>query len=377
MHTNGHTRRKGKPAAIRHTLQRNGSIYYNRRVPSHAVEAFGEFVRVKLSRDEDEARETAERITESLNAIWKAETVRHGVDLAALVEASKPRSCTLAALTEGYLGLRRINPEPVRTAVRALLSVAGDKDIRDYTRHDARAFVAHLRGKGGTTGTIRRRVGSISAILNHGYAEFDIEKRNPFGRLLIQGEGEDATKREPFTTDELRRGYRLALRSGSHVKLLMPILGETGCRIGEIVGLRLSDIDLEAGIIRIVPHEARRLKTKGSERELPLVGMALEAIKIVAGDRRDGYLYPQYLRDGRIQATHASNAVNGWLKREFDGKTAHCLRHAFRDRLRAVECPLELIDQLGGWASVGSVGSGYGKGYGLEAKTAWLSRLRL
>jgi hypothetical protein len=28
----------------------------------------------------------------------------------------------------------------------------------------------------------------------------------------------------------------------------------------------------------------------------------------------------------------------------------HGFRHAFRDRLRAVECPSEIIDQLGGWS---------------------------
>ena len=48
-----------------------------------------------------------------------------------------------------------------------------------------------------------------------------------------------------------------------------------------------------------------------------------------------------------------------------DGATVHGIRHAFRDRLRAVEAPLDLIDQLGGW-SVKSVGMGYGEGYSLR-----------
>ena len=36
-----------------------------------------------------------------------------------------------------------------------------------------------------------------------------------------------------------------------------------------------------------------------------------------------------------------------------------------RDRLRAVECPTEIVDQIGGWV-VASVGQGYGQGYPLE-----------
>ena len=33
-----------------------------------------------------------------------------------------------------------------------------------------------------------------------------------------------------------------------------------------------------------------------------------------------------------------------------------------RDRLRAVQCPSDMIDQIGGWTTVG-VGQNYGVGY--------------
>ena len=68
-----------------------------------------------------------------------------------------------------------------------------------------------------------------------------------------------------------------------------------------------------------------------------------------------------------VMLTMHSAALNKWLKKDFDGLTAHCLRHTFRDRLRAVECPLELIDQIGGWRSVSSIGAKYGKGYPLQS----------
>ena len=46
-----------------------------------------------------------------------------------------------------------------------------------------------------------------------------------------------------------------------------------------------------------------------------------------------------------------------------------------RDRLRAVEAPLELIDQIGGWSSVSNVGSRYGSGYKVEHLELWLERV--
>ena len=40
----------------------------------------------------------------------------------------------------------------------------------------------------------------------------------------------------------------------------------------------------------------------------------------------------------------------------------HSFQHYMRDRLRAVECPRDVIDQIGGWLTQG-VGNSYGEGY--------------
>ena len=52
------------------------------------------------------------------------------------------------------------------------------------------------------------------------------------------------------------------------------------------------------------------------------------------------------------------------------------LRHSIRDRLRAVECPSDIIDQLGGSATE-RVGKGYCKGYQLKLCYRWLRMLSL
>ena len=220
--------------------------------------------------------------------------------------------------------------------------------------------------KGNKTATIRRRINSLSAILNYAYAELDFDKRNPFTRLIIKNEGDDISKRGTFTNDQLLWGYEKALASGSQIKLLMPLLGDTGCRLAEIVGLELQDIDMEQELIHIRPNTIRRLKTKNSERTLPLVGYAKTAMQQAISDSDEKYLFPRYVRAGRCKADHASAALSKWLKKDFDGLTAHCLRHTFRDRLRYSGCPLELIDQIGGWSSIGTIGSKYGMGYDLK-----------
>ena len=43
-----------------------------------------------------------------------------------------------------------------------------------------------------------------------------------------------------------------------------------------------------------------------------------------------------------------------------------------RDRLRAVSCPSDMMDQIGGWTTVG-VGQSYGEGYSLLTMQAKLN----
>jgi integrase len=74
-------------------------------------------------------------------------------------------------------------------------------------------------------------------------------------------------------------GSRKALRT----QALIFMAAYTGARAKEILGAKRTDIDLDRGLFRIRPNEARKLKTKGSRRDLPLHP---ELAKFLAG----GYL---------------------------------------------------------------------------------------
>ena len=357
---------------MKYTLLRSGRIYYNRRVPKHAVETYGSFIRHVLSKDPDEAEALAKRLGNVLEGAWSATTATRPVNISAIIDSFQPRRSTLSEIAAEYLALKQIDQTPPRVALTTFISLAGDRDVSEYSREDAKLFVHHLEMKGNKTATIRRRINSLSAIMNYAYSELDLDKRNPFTRLFICNEGDDVFKRGTFTNEQLKLGYDKALASGSSVKLLMPLLGETGCRLAEIVGLRLEDVDLEHDLIHIRPNSARRLKNKTSERVLPLVGYAKLAMEQALIQADNEWLFPQYIKAGHCYATHASNPVNKWLKRDFAGLTAHSLRHTFRDRLRAVECPMDIIDQIGGWRSVGGVGVSYGEGYSTKQELKWM-----
>ena len=55
---------------IKYTICRSGSYYYNRRVPKHAVQYYGQFIRYALSTDIHETKAYAERLSDVLESSW-------------------------------------------------------------------------------------------------------------------------------------------------------------------------------------------------------------------------------------------------------------------------------------------------------------------
>jgi integrase len=140
---------------------------------------------------------------------------------------------------------------------------------------------------------------------------------------------------------------------------------------GEIVGLRREDVLLDAEVphILIRPYEAlgRTLKTPGSERAVPLLGLSHWAAKqAMAASGGSDWLFPRYASDGDIRATHASNTVNKWIRGTLGiKKTTHSARHSMRDLLRNSGCSEEIAKALLGHGSR-SVADSYGAGFTLQ-----------
>ena len=124
-------------------------------------------------------------------------------------------------------------------------------------------------------------------------------------------------------------------------------------------------------------HPWRPLKTSGSERIIPLVGVALWASQRLSDTVSGEFLFPQYVDGISTNANSASTALNKWMKTFLPKEcVVHGMRHAFRARLRAVNAPPDMIDQLGGW-SLQSVGQSYGNGYCLGPTKIFLNQLAI
>lgn len=121
--------------------------------------------RLSLGNDPEAAGALADQLTARLDEIWRHDP-KADIDLHAVIAPINDDPETLTDWQAEYLRLKPIDPDPTKTAASALRDVAGDKDIRSYDRRDTCRFVHALEARGLRSRTIRRRIASISAVIN-------------------------------------------------------------------------------------------------------------------------------------------------------------------------------------------------------------------
>jgi integrase len=148
-----------------------------------------------------------------------------------------------------------------------------------------------------------------------------------------------------------------------------------GGRISEIAGLRMSDVFLEEAIpfLRIVDHPGRSLKTSSSNRDVPLVGAALTAVRSITNSiSSEDYLLPRYGQ--RKTGGEMLSADFNLKSKSLDPKiTSHSFRHLLKDLLREAGAPEGLANEIQGHATEGHAAK-YGRGYSMRLKAEWLQK---
>ena len=162
--------------------------------------------------------------------------------------------------------------------------------------------------------TIKRVFGSIRSIINIAIKEQGLGCSNAFSGTFMP-EGLPVTKRRPIPIDDIRKIQLKCRDEDDELRWIIALLSDTGMRLGEAIGLLKSDIVLEVKIphITLKPHPWRRLKTPGSERQIPLVGASLWAAKRALNQHIDTkFAFPKYCSDEGHKTNSASAALNNW-----------------------------------------------------------------
>ena len=373
-----------------YTFQKSGVWYFSRRVPTdlrrhYRTGRIAYSLRTKSVRD---ARVRA--MSDAAKLDWHWRILRISSDdlpgkhlLAGAVEAAAvdtPKDDhSLKASVAVYLRLKgNHRPATFEAAVRRscgyLIDCCGLKDLKDYVRSDATKFRDYLFATGLNGASVARIFGTVRAVINLALSEFGLAIVNPFSNVYFD-HSVGVKKRLPVEPEDIKKVQQECYKADDEKRWLVALVADTGMRLAEGAGLLRSDFIETDGIlcVNIRPHPWRSLKTASSARIIPLVGSAKWAAeRILAQPDGSEFAFPNYNDGLRTNANSASAALNKWLKTKIGQVyTIHSFRHSMRDRLRAVECPSEVIDQIGGWLTHG-VGASYGLGHNHRTLTGWL-----
>jgi len=368
---------------------RNGIFYFTRNVPSDLKSRFNKN-RVVVSlhtRSITRAQKSASALSDRLDRYFDSLRLErfHSQELGLkfdtnMVTDSDEPEVTITDALDLYVRLKGTGRGKVfaRTAERNvgyLIECIGETSLFDIKPTDAGKFRDHLIAKGLSPSSVKRVMTSVKAIYNLGAKELGVTNPNPFTGIFIPDNG-TVIERLPVPLDVIRTIQDECFMIDDDNRWLVAMIADTGMRLSEAVGLLVDDIKLDAKTphITLQKHPWRPLKTASSQRDIPLIGSALRAAERIVY-QQNRFAFPRYCSELKCNANSASAALNKWLKHRLpEGCVIHSFRHSLRDRLRAVECPADIIDAIGGWTTAG-IGHKYGKGHDLLVKQRWMKRL--
>jgi len=367
--------------------KKRGIFYINKRVPTDLISRYGrKVIRKSLgTRDRTFAIQLASDLHSQLEREWLL--LRFGISESTPVTdglfCNREREPVLSIACIDYCRMKgKLDDKKFRQlaerVTKEVIHLCGDKGISGYTPVDAKAFRDHLTKRGLKPISVKRNFAVIKSIWNLSAREYGLDQRNPFSNMNF-GNGPEPKKCGSVPIDTIRHVQSLCREADDDMRWLIALLSDTGLRLSEAAGLHVNDVQLDSEIphLNLREHVWRRLKTPSSRRLVPLVGNALWAVKRAISETQTDFLFPRYCSKSGCKSDYASNSLNKWLRPNVPaGCVVHSFRHSFRDRLRAVECPSDMIDQIGGWSSK-SVGQSYGEGYPLSLIGNWMRKLEV
>ena len=231
--------------------------------------------------------------------------------------------------------------------------------LKDATRDDGRKLVAHLETLGNKSATVRKKMMWLAACVNFGIDEGRF-RFNAFVHIVPKKK--DATKRYPFSDDEMKLIVENLDKLSAADRLLVRIIATTGMRLDE--AYQITSEKKERGVRFTVIGT----KTEQSERRIPFPAKLLPHLP----DKIEGPLFAD-------KAQLASGRLRKFLRRVCGitdkGKVAaHSFRHRAQDRLRVAGCRKDIREELLGHTRK-TVGEGYGEGHPVPLLKKWIDTI--
>lgn len=230
-----------------------------------------------------------------------------------------------------------------------------NKKIFDLTKEDMQEYIDHLIEAGKSNSTISRSTASIKSLyrylLNKNLVEENIaecveapkvDRKEP----MILTESEIETLLEQPDLSELK---------GQRDKAMLEILYATGIRVTELISLKLEDVNLTNGYIKV--------KKKNSERHIPLGNLSLKCLKEYINKVRPLLIRTEEEKTLFINTNGQKMTRQGYWKilkqykeqAKIDKEiTPHTIRHSFAVHMLQNGAEIKTVQELLGHTDVAS-----------------------
>lgn len=232
---------------------------------------------------------------------------------------------------------------------------AEGKKIFDLTKEDMTEYVNHLIAQGKSNSTISRSAASIKSLYRYligkKLAEENIAEHIKLPKVdrkepMVLTDSEIERLLEQPDTFELK---------GQRDRTMLEILYATGIRVTELISLRLEDVNLSNGYIKV--------KKKSNERQIPLGQLSLKCLKDYITNVRPLLIKSEEEKTLFVNTNGQKMTRQGYWKilKQYKEQakidkdiTPHTIRHSFAVHLLQNGTEIKKVQELLGHTDVAS-----------------------
>lgn len=227
--------------------------------------------------------------------------------------------------------------------------------LRRADKHNVRSFLAHVQTAGNTGRTAARKLASLRAAYKFFMRNGKLDE-NPAAGVKsprLPKELPDVLSIPEVT--QLLEAPDTSDALGKRDRALLEVLYSSGIRAAECAGLKMEDLDLEQGVMRVFGKRSK-------ERVAQLGSYAIAAIETYLGVRPQ-LGRPQHevvfvnARGGPLTTRSIQRIVERYVRETFPFRrevSPHTLRHTFATHMLDGGADLRVVQELLGHASLSS-----------------------